>query len=67
MIEGIEKVGGKCDTVVCGSDEMAGRALAALAELGRDFHVIADNEISATRMYVTSQEALAQFPGSGRN
>lgn len=67
MIEGIESRGGDCDTVVCGSDEMAGRALAALAELKRDFHVIADNGISSQRMYVTSQKTLNQFPGSGRN
>lgn len=67
MINGIQKVGGECDTVVCGSDEMAGQVLAALAELKLDYHVIADDEINPRNMYVTSQKALAQFPGGGRN
>lgn len=68
MIEGIEKSGGKCDVIVCGSDARAGEALAALAELGKgDWPVIVDSELSPTRMWVTSQSALSQFPGGGRN
>jgi hypothetical protein len=68
MISGIEKVGGKCDVVVCGSDERAGEALAALEELGKgDWPVIVDSELSPKRMWVTSQQALSQFSGGGRN
>lgn len=67
MIEGIQKRGGKCDTVVVGSDEAAYQVRSALAELNLDFHVIADNEISSRSITVTSQDALAQFPGGCRN
>jgi hypothetical protein len=66
MIEGIERNGGACDTVVVNSDAMAGKVLASLIELGRDFHVIADNKLG-NRIYVTSQESLSRFPGGCSN
>lgn len=67
MIDGIEARGGKCDTIACGSDDLANQARACLQELGLDYHVIADDELSPSRIWVTSQEALSQFPGGGRN
>jgi hypothetical protein len=68
LIQGTEKASGKpCDTIVVGSDRRAGEVLAALQELGRDFHVIADDEISPSRIYVTSQAALGLFKGGGQN
>lgn len=66
-VDSMTKRGSKPDTIVVGSDLMAGKALASLQKLGLDFHVIADNEISPTRWYITSQEELSKFPGGGRN
>lgn len=68
MISGIETRGGKADIIVCGSDRVAGYALAALQELGKgDWPVIVDEELSPGRVWVTSQSALGEFPGGGRN
>jgi hypothetical protein len=67
MIKGIEAQGQICDMVVVGSDIKAEEVLKALQELGRDMHVIADNEISPKRIWVTSEAAIAQMPGGCRN
>ena len=68
MIDGIEASSGKKpDTVVCGSDYVAEQVREMLAELELDFHVITDDELSPSRVWVTSQEALAEFPGGCRN
>lgn len=68
MIEGVEKRTGRApDTVVCGSDIRSEQIRKSLQELGRDLHVIADNEISPKNVYVTHTDDLAQFPGGGRN
>jgi len=67
MIDGVEKAGGKAEAVVCGSDSKAEQIREALTELGRDMHVIADDELSPNRCWVTSIEGLSQFPGGGRN
>ncbi len=67
MISGIEKAGGTCDTIVVGSDVNAEKVREALIELGHDFHVIADDEISSKNIWVTSQEALGKMPCGGQN
>ena len=67
MIKGIEKRGQKCDTIVVGSDFAAEMVMHILHDLGRDMHVIADDKLSATRIWVTSADALREFPGGGRN
>jgi len=67
LIDGIERFGGTADVVVCGSDLMADRAREILAELGRDFHVIVDDELSPQRLWVTTLADLAKFPGGGQN
>ena len=68
MISGIEARGGKADIIVCGSDRVAGYALKALEELGKgDWPVVVDNELSPGRVWVTSEQALRDMPGGGRN
>jgi hypothetical protein len=55
------------DTVVCGSDKTALKIRESLAELGLDMHVIADDELSPNKYWVTSQAALSQIKGGGQN
>jgi len=67
LISGLEKLGKKPDTVLLGSDIKAEEVLTALHQLGRDMHVIADNEISPKRLWVMTSEDLAKFLGGGSN
>lgn len=63
MIKGVPGA----DTIVCGSDQVALEVQELIHELGRDFHVIADSELSPKRVWVTTLSALGQFEGGGRN
>lgn len=68
LIDTTSKITGAVfDTVVVGTDQRAQEAREALAELGLDYHVIADDELGPNSIWVTSQRALAQFPGGGQN
>lgn len=67
LIAGMEVAGAPCDTVVVGSDELAGRIREELKVLELDYHVIVDDELGKTRMFVTSQDALSKFPGGCAN
>lgn len=67
-IDGVRnKSGTEPDTIMCGSDEVAEQIRKSLTELGLDMHVIADDELSPKRYWITSQSALGNFKGSGQN
>lgn len=67
LITGVEDAGGKPDTVVVGCEARAKQAREALAELGRDFHVIEDHDLGLNSVWVVNSEDLAKFEGGGRN
>ena len=68
MIDGVKKTSGKSpDMIVCGSDEVADQARKILYQMGLDFHVIADDELSPNKLWVTSFRDLGEMPNGGRN
>ncbi len=67
LIDGLEKVGAKAEVCLIGSDYRAEQVRAWLDELGKDMHIIADDEISPRNIYVCSLDALSQFPGGCSN
>lgn len=67
MINGMMSRNIPVDTIVIGSDVRAEEVRSALDFLGLDYHVIADDELSPKRVWVTSAHALSMMPGGGRN
>ncbi len=67
MIDGMMARNIPVDTIVIGSDIRAEEVRSALDFLGLDYHVIADDELSPSRVWVTSTHALSMIPGGGRN
>lgn len=68
MVESTEKTSGKApDVCVVGTDAMAEDVRAAIEELGYSMAVVADDELSPKRVWVTSLNALGELPLGGRN
>ncbi len=67
MRAGGEPVEGNEWCIVVGTDERAAEYRGYLAELGREAHVIADDEMMPNCAMITTTHALEQMKGGGRN